>query len=178
MRVSTRYSAVLSACTQLVLLLSVGSSTASAAQLPRSSVQLTRGTAGDAAQLHSLQAASRQQIEPQPLIPASRDGCVPTSEIPTAGHNLTADELALLPHICWQPRLVPPTPQELPPVHRSHTDRGLPPGVDCEPTQWCGSFASDHTMPCTAGDMDMLTASHDRGKVMPYLPCPSSQLIP
>lgn len=107
--------------------------------MPRSSLQLTRGTVQDASELHSLQAASRLAITSHQQSASRRTDCAPAADIPLEGHNLTADELAVLPHICWQPRLVPPNPQELPLVAQPNTDRGLPPGVDCEATQWCGS---------------------------------------
>jgi hypothetical protein len=135
MRVS-RHSKVSCTSTQFALLLLAYITDATALEVPLSSLQLTRGGVQDASDLHRLQAAVRLQHDFQRLGTALRTDCAPAADIPVAGLNLTADELALLPHICWQPRLVPPLPQELPPVPQPNTDRGLPPGVDCDPTQW------------------------------------------
>jgi hypothetical protein len=136
MRVS-QHSKVSCVSTQIALLLLACIPDVSAFELPRSSLQLTRGGVQDAADLHRAQAAARLQHDFQPLGTALRKDCAPTSDIPVAGLNLTADELALLPAICWQPRLVPPVPVELPAAPPPNPDRGLPPGVDCEPKQWC-----------------------------------------
>ncbi len=52
-----------------------------------------------------------------------------------SGRQRTARQ-ALLPAVCWQPQLVPTKPQALPALSGPASDRGLPPGVDCEPVQW------------------------------------------
>lgn len=150
MRVSSD-SKVSCASTQLALLLLACATSVEALDLPRSSLQLTRGSVQDASQLHSLQAASRLEHGLQPLATAQRNDCAPIADIPVAGHNLTADELEVLPHICWQPGLVPPTPQELPLVAQPSPDRGLPPGVDCEATQWCGMSGIPACLCATSG---------------------------
>ena len=61
--------------------------------------------------------------------------CADISSIPIAGLNLTADELAILPQLCWHADQVASFPS---PVASVEADsRGIPPGVICKHTQWC-----------------------------------------
>lgn len=159
MRVSQHSSKVSCVSTQVALLLLASLQHANALDLPVSSLQLTKGSVQDASELHRLQAAVRLQHDFQRLGVAPRDDCAPTAEIPVAGYNLTADELALLPHICWQSHLVPPVPEQLPPVPQSNDQRDLPPGVDCEPVQWCAD-GKDSMHPASASQDLRMTCSH------------------
>ena len=59
--------------------------------------------------------------------------CADVEDIPVVCLNLTHDETALLPHLCWQPHRVSRRPQKLPLGARQ---QDLPPGVDCEAVQW------------------------------------------
>ncbi len=102
-----------------------------AANLPRRPNSLPSGSFATDQELQHLQS----QFGLFPL-PATRSLCAATEDIPTSGLNLTAEEQALLPAVCWRPHLVPPTPQALPALSGPASDRGLPPGVDCEPVQW------------------------------------------
>lgn len=62
--------------------------------------------------------------------------CAPLDAIPIAGINLTAEEEALLPSICWQPDRVPGTITTLPQLASSEL-KTIPPGVTCDVVQWC-----------------------------------------
>jgi hypothetical protein len=64
--------------------------------------------------------------------------CSPVSAIPIAGHNLTAEELATLEHICWPSDLADTLFDDV------GNQRGIPPGVSCTPAAWCdGVVCSD-----------------------------------
>mmetsp|Transcript_11458 Transcript_11458/g.34433 ORF Transcript_11458/g.34433 Transcript_11458/m.34433 type:complete len:647 (+) Transcript_11458:108-2048(+) len=76
--------------------------------------------------------------------------CGPVEEIPTAGHNLTAEEHALLPYLCWQPGLVPPTPEDLPQL-ADGSPGDVPAGVQCEVVQWCGEGGGTCADVCRRG---------------------------
>jgi hypothetical protein len=166
MRVSQHSLKVSCVSTQVALLLLASLQHANALDLPVSGLQLTKGSVQDASDLHRLQAAVRLQHDFQRLGVTLRDDCAPTAEIPVTGHNLTADELALLPQICWQSHLVPPVPEELPPVPQSNDQRDLPPGVDCEPVQWCAD-GTDFQHPASASQELRVTCSHSMLMAIP-----------
>ena len=65
----------------------------------------------------------------------SSELCVPFSEEAVASANLTEAEQSILPELCYQPELAPH-------VFGTEDDRGIPPGVDCTPFQWCNSAAT------------------------------------
>ncbi|KAG7674064.1 hypothetical protein Ndes2526B_g02453 [Nannochloris sp. 'desiccata'] len=84
--------------------------------------------------------------------------CAPTSDIPTAHANLTAEELDLLEYICLDsdsivniarssitstPRLEDQQQQ----IFKARS--GIPPGTSCQPTSWCDS--GQCTEVCTRG---------------------------
>jgi hypothetical protein len=68
--------------------------------------------------------------------PAGRR-CADVVSIPISGLNLTADEIAILPQLCWQPHLVASFPEPAPVASVAGDSRGIPPGVICKHTQWC-----------------------------------------
>lgn len=57
--------------------------------------------------------------------------CARTEDIPLAGLELSAQERALLPYICWEGR---PSAAEM---ETLNFRRGIPPGVNCTAVQWC-----------------------------------------
>ena len=77
--------------------------------------------------------------------PAGRR-CANVDSIPIAGLNLTADEIALLPQLCWQPHEVASFPEPAPVPSVAGDSRGIPPGVICKHTQWC--VGPHMTAPC------------------------------
>ena len=65
--------------------------------------------------------------------------CVPFSDDAVASADLTEQEQSILPDLCYHPDLIPH-------VFQSEEDRGIPPGVDCTPVEWCVS--DSHTVTC------------------------------
>ena len=66
--------------------------------------------------------------------------CAPTSSIPVAGANLTAEEHEFLDFICWDPNPGTSTAGVLDDIlQNTVTTDGIPPGVSCTPTSWCDS---------------------------------------
>ena len=65
----------------------------------------------------------------------SSELCIPFSEEAVASANLTEAEQSILPELCYQPELAPH-------LFGTEDDRGIPPGVDCTPFQWCTSVAT------------------------------------
>lgn len=64
--------------------------------------------------------------------------CAPTSAIPVAGANLTAEEHDILDSICWDVDAVTANGIETPQFEGT-IKSGIPPGVSCTPTSWCDS---------------------------------------
>ena len=60
-------------------------------------------------------------------------GCAATDLIPIEGLNFTDEEKAVLPDICWRPELVEQSRKQ---GLTATGNRGVPPGVQCEVTQW------------------------------------------
>lgn len=56
--------------------------------------------------------------------------CASLESIPAAGADLTAEERALLPFICW------PTEEPMQAAPPLQARRGFPPGVNCTVSQW------------------------------------------
>ena len=79
--------------------------------------------------------------------PAGRR-CADVGDIPIAGLNLTADEIAILPQLCWQPHQVASFPEPAPVASVAGDSRGIPPGVVCKHTQWCGLNSPPHDGSC------------------------------
>jgi hypothetical protein len=83
--------------------------------------------------------------------------CAPTSTIPTAHANLTAEETQLLDYICWDASVVVNlTSADAPILQEESADQrifktrsGIPPGTSCKPTSWCDS--GQCTEVCTRG---------------------------
>jgi hypothetical protein len=82
--------------------------------------------------------------------------CAPTSTIPTAHADLTAEEIELLDYICWdvEASTVNSTSAPLIEVEEQQdqifkTRSGIPPGTSCKPTSWCDS--GQCTEVCTRG---------------------------
>ena len=63
--------------------------------------------------------------------------CAETASIPIAGLNLTAEEIALLPQLCWHADEVASFPEPARVAGVEADSRGIPPGVVCKHTQWC-----------------------------------------
>ena len=55
--------------------------------------------------------------------------CLPFSDEAVESANLTEQERVLLPDLCYQPDLSTH-------LFGSEEDRGIPPGVDCNPFEW------------------------------------------
>jgi len=83
--------------------------------------------------------------------------CAPTSDIPTAHADLTAEELDMLQYICLDSDSIVNitstniTSTPLPEVQQQSlkTRSGIPPGTSCKPTSWCDS--GECTEVCTRG---------------------------
>ena len=84
--------------------------------------------------------------------------CADVKDIPVSGLNLTHDERALLPHICWQPHRVPRRTQKLPQGARQ---QDLPPGVHCEAVQWWASLLH-HMYRLSLASLQSVLASRGR----------------
>ena len=62
----------------------------------------------------------------------SSELCIPFSKEAVTSANLTEAEQSILPELCYQPELALR-------LFGTDDDRGIPPGVDCTPVQWCVS---------------------------------------
>ncbi|GAB4815112.1 hypothetical protein N2152v2_002158 [Parachlorella kessleri] len=78
--------------------------------------------------------------------PPPGKACAPTSSIPIAGHNLTAEERSMLQYLCW-----PEDPAEAERQLQLGTRRGVPPGVTCKTVTWCDGDVC--TEVCEAGSV-------------------------
>ena len=65
--------------------------------------------------------------------------CADTASIPIAGLNLTAEEIALLPQLCWHADEVTSFPEPARVAGVEADSRGIPPDVVCKHTQWCAA---------------------------------------
>ena len=72
--------------------------------------------------------------------------CIPFSEEDVASANLTDSEKLILPDLCYQPDLTPH-------LFETQDERGIPPGVDCTPVQWCVSCMGALQLPYRQPDM-------------------------
>ena len=82
--------------------------------------------------------------------------CAPTSAVPTAHANLTADEIDILEYICWDDsiEIVNGTSTALQQDSDLFKIRsGIPPGTSCQPTSWCDS--GQCTEVCTRGTVSV-----------------------
>ena len=70
--------------------------------------------------------------------------CADTASIPIAGLNLTAEEIALLPQLCWHADEVASFPEPARVAGVEADSRGIPPGVICKHVQWCAPPAMLH----------------------------------
>lgn len=71
--------------------------------------------------------------------------CIPFSEDDISSANLSQQEQSILPDLCYRPDLTPH-------LFRSEEDRGIPPGVDCTPIEWCDSYEHCTTV-CERGSV-------------------------
>jgi len=92
-------------------------------------------TAVIALELLCLQALRVPELEAGLLTTAPLPGraCLPADNLPVAAANLTADELQMLEYLCIVEEAF-----VHPPI-RLETRSGVPEGVACAVTQWCGS---------------------------------------
>ncbi len=93
------------------------------------------------AQQRSLEPFTAATLPPSvaDVLTATPEGrrCADTASILIAGLNLTAEEIALLPQLCWHADEVASFREPAPVASVDADSRGIPPGVICKHTQWC-----------------------------------------